>query len=192
MKTVSEYCEAFERKVVRPDTSAAQRKALRRIFYAGFMSCLAAVVEAADQAGGDDELGAKLLQTLDEECRRFLMDELRDALEKARRSETPNDLQHVPQGQWKVARVDGTIEVHSGKPTIRDVMMAIRAHGLDTVNLRKPGSHTGVVMLVDDTGHDDGKPANPIATRLYWSQCMPGTTHPICGDVALVNDADFA
>jgi hypothetical protein len=107
-------------------------------------------------------------------------------------SEITKDLRHVPAGQWKVVRVDGTIEVILGKPTIREVLAAIKATGLDTVALRANGVPTGAVMLVDDTGLTDGKPANPVASQLYWEQCIPGTTHPICGDVAICDDSDFA
>jgi hypothetical protein len=102
------------------------------------------------------------------------------------------DLATVPRGQWKVARVNGIVEVNLGRPTIEAVCKAIGADTIDTVNLREGGRPTGVVMMVDDTGLVDGKPANPSATALYHSVCRPGTTHPICGDVALVNDADFA
>lgn len=102
------------------------------------------------------------------------------------------DLRHLPRGQWKVVRVDGTIEVNLGKPSIHEVLAAIKATSLDTVMLRENGVHTGVVMLVDDTGLTDGKPVNTVATQLYHAQCIPGTTHPICGDVAICDDSDFA
>lgn len=74
---------------------------------------------------------------------------------------------------------------------------------VDTVNLRD-----GRVMLVGDDGyeteivvHPDGaelrptkarKPVNAAATKLYWAVCVPGTTHKIVGDVAIVKDEDFA
>ena len=108
-------------------------------------------------------------------------------------NEVTKKLTDVPRGQWKVARVTGIVEVNLGKPTISAVSAAIGANGLDTVNLRDAqGRITGVVMMVDDTGFIDGKPANPTATAIYHAQCVPGTTHPICGDAAFVNDMDFA
>jgi hypothetical protein len=102
------------------------------------------------------------------------------------------DLRTCPSGQWKVARANGVIEVRLGKPTMKEVAAALGAKFLDTVNLRDVGGRiTGVVMLVDDIGFDNGKPVNKLATEIYHAQCRPGTTHPICGDVAIVNDADF-
>lgn len=35
------------------------------------------------------------------------------------------------------------------------------------------------------------KPVNVEATKLYHAVCVPGTTHQIVGDVAIVNDSDF-
>lgn len=82
-----------------------------------------------------------------------------------------------------------TPEVHEvGKHILLGwIKRMIGAEVLDTVNLRD-----GRVMLVDDTGLVDGKPRNEAATTLYWSICRPGTTHPICGDVAVALDEDFA
>jgi hypothetical protein len=80
----------------------------------------------------------------------------------------------------------------------------IGAATLDSVNLRN-----GQVMFVDDNGwetecveHAPGhielrptkarKPINVKATAIYHGVCIPGTTHQIVGDVAIVNDRDFA
>jgi hypothetical protein len=85
-----------------------------------------------------------------------------------------------------------------------DIEKAIGASCTDSVNLRD-----GRAMIVDDNGYDTKtidhgggrfeikttrarKPVNEKATKLYWSVCRPGTTHQIVGDVAIVNDADFA
>jgi hypothetical protein len=113
-----------------------------------------------------------------------------------------------------VLRVDGTQETH--QQPVDDVFKwatkAIGAvgKGLDLVNLRD-----GRVMLVDGYGYeveeqvqeptpDDPfthirivptkarRPVNAEATRLYLATCRPGTTHQIVGDVAIVNDNDFA
>lgn len=73
----------------------------------------------------------------------------------------------------------------------------------DSVNLRD-----GRRMIIDDNGyeskmieHDDHhfelrpikalKPVNAKATALYWSVCVPGTTHQIVGDVAIYVEKDF-
>ena len=71
----------------------------------------------------------------------------------------------------------------------RDIEKAIGARGMDSVNLRD-----GRVMLVDDMGHviEPRPPINAKATKLYWSVCVPGTTHVIVGDVAIVIDAEVA
>ena len=90
----------------------------------------------------------------------------------------------------EIIRVDGQKETHevphvSG--AFRVIHKLIGADCCDSVNLRN-----GMVMLVDDTGFIDRKPVNPEATKLYHGVCRAGTTHPICGDVAIVRDADFA
>lgn len=69
------------------------------------------------------------------------------------------------------------------------ILKDINAHLFDTVILDRKQM---VVMLVDDTGMCDGKPVNHKATELYHSICKPGTIHCIHGDVAIVNDRDFA
>lgn len=92
---------------------------------------------------------------------------------------------------YAVIRVNGsTTDVattRKGSALLREVCKEIGADTIDTVNLRD-----GRVMLVDDTGMVDGKPRNEQATQLYWSVCKPGIVHPICGDVAIAMDEDFA
>jgi hypothetical protein len=82
------------------------------------------------------------------------------------------------------------------------VRRMIDAETLDTVNLRD-----GRVMLVDDNGYEANlvelgpghfenrvvralKNDNPEATKLYHAICIPGTTHRIVGDVAIVVDQE--
>jgi hypothetical protein len=91
----------------------------------------------------------------------------------------------------RVIRVDGTEEPLDTPQTIAQINKLIGANGLDTVNLRHLGAPRQV-MFVDDTGMIDGKPVNPKATALYHANCRPGTTHPVCGDVAIVFDQDYA
>jgi hypothetical protein len=89
----------------------------------------------------------------------------------------------------KLIRADGTsVELAPVSMTIHTL---IGADTLDSVNLRHLG-RPAHVMLVDDTGMVDGKPANAEATKLYHANCRPGTTHPICGDVVVAPDEDFA
>ncbi len=91
----------------------------------------------------------------------------------------------------KVIRVDGREEPLDGPTSMRLCEQLIGANGIDVVQLR----HLGLprwVMLVDDTGLVDGREVNVKATRLYHENCRPGTVHPICGDVAIVLDDDYA
>jgi hypothetical protein len=92
----------------------------------------------------------------------------------------------------RIIRVDGTEEFVGEVCTSRRICELIGAEqGLDSVNLRHLG-RPYQVMLVDDTGMADGKPVNAKATALYHANCRPGTTHPICGDVFICFDEDFA
>lgn len=91
----------------------------------------------------------------------------------------------------KLIRVDGTEVELVGPHALSDLMQMIGADTLDTVWMR----HMGLplhVMLVDDTGYVKGLPTNIKATELYHANCKPGTTWPICGDVVIVPDGDFA
>lgn len=88
----------------------------------------------------------------------------------------------------EIIRVSGARETHLvPRGSMKEIRTLIAADCFDTVNLRN-----GMVMLVDDTGMIDGRPVNSEATKLYHGVCRPGTTHQICGDVAIVRDADFA
>jgi hypothetical protein len=107
----------------------------------------------------------------------------------------------------RILRTDGCEETHdlpSDDDTMTRVATLIGAQVLDIVNLRD-----GRVMAVDDGGYeitvvDHGgghfenkpvralKPVNAIATTLYLATCRPGVTHQIVGDVAIMNDEDFA
>jgi hypothetical protein len=111
-----------------------------------------------------------------------------------------------------IIRIDGTEEQHEvARPddAFRATAQLIHARTVEMVNLRD-----GRVMLVDEDGYEVQvverepppgydfaaervpvrplKPANPKATALYHAICVEGTTHQIVGDVAIVNDADFA
>jgi len=89
----------------------------------------------------------------------------------------------------EIVRVSGSREQHEvGRHILLDWIrrMIAAPQGLDFVNL-----HDGRVMAVDDTGMVDGRPVNPEATKLYHSVCRPGTTAPICGDVAVTLDEEF-
>jgi hypothetical protein len=92
-------------------------------------------------------------------------------------------------GEYLIIRVDGSEEVVTGKPTLEKVYAAIGCECIDTVLLDRASE---TLMMVDDTGMIDGRPINAKATKLYHSVCRPGTVHSIHGDVAIVNDGDFA
>lgn len=111
----------------------------------------------------------------------------------------------MPKISVQVLRVGGEVEkiAVSRDSAFQEIAKAIAAQTLDGVNLRD-----GRVMFVDDDGYrtefvDHGagrfelkcvearKPVNREATKLYRAICVPGTTHEIVGDVAIVLDADF-
>lgn len=41
-------------------------------------------------------------------------------------------------------------------------------------------------MIVDEEGHIKEKPLNLAATEIYWANTRPGNTHPIAGDVVVI------
>jgi len=88
----------------------------------------------------------------------------------------------------KLIRADGTVTELHGPHAIADVRQMIGADSLGIVRL----ADRVHVMLLDDDCHPKGLPVNPEATRLYHEVCIPGTTHPICGDVVIVPDSDYA
>jgi hypothetical protein len=77
------------------------------------------------------------------------------------------------------------------RPNIQALAERINAATCCTVLLRHLGEPL-LVMIVDDIGHRKGLPPNDDATALYWRNCVPGTTHMILGDVAIVRDDLFA
>ncbi len=104
----------------------------------------------------------------------------------------------------EIIRTSGKREQHTAPrdSVIEWVHGAIGAETLDTVNLRD-----GRVMMLDDNGYESRavelvpghtelqpvrplKPDNAEATKLYHAVCVPGTTHKIVGDVAIVIDAE--
>jgi hypothetical protein len=100
----------------------------------------------------------------------------------------------MEKGHYKIIRVDGTEEVIDHRAQLDIIHGQIGCDCIDTVILtRDPVTRLAHdVMMVDDTGMIDGKPVNLKATELYHSVCIPGTMAEIHGDVAIVNDEDFA
>jgi hypothetical protein len=83
-----------------------------------------------------------------------------------------------------IIRVDGSEDrVQAPRTQIAEL---IGADTLDGFSLRD-----GRYVYVDDEGHFKDLPSNAKATELYWSICRPGTTHVICGDVAIVREHDL-
>jgi hypothetical protein len=99
----------------------------------------------------------------------------------------------IRRGEYWLISVDGAETLCETKPHLNTIYKEIGADCCDSVMLRFPDNgKDGIVMLVDDTGMIDGKPVNSKATELYHTRCKPGTIHAIHGDVAIVNDEDFA
>lgn len=71
MKTIAEQWADFESVVIPRSAGGAQRQEMRRAFYAGFHSALECALQAADESGDDDDLGARMLQSLRDECKKF-------------------------------------------------------------------------------------------------------------------------
>ncbi len=87
---------------------------------------------------------------------------------------------------------------------MRDIHNLLGISCGDSGNLRD-----GRMMIVDANGYEIEmvelspgrfwnkpvralRPVNAEATKLYHAVCVPGTTHQIVGDVAIVLDEDFA
>jgi hypothetical protein len=79
-------------------------------------------------------------------------------------------------------------------------VMIVDDHGYDTEAIEHPA---GGVVTVNGQPHTVMahtelrpikalKPENEIATAYYHSVCIPGTTHKIVGDVAIIDDEDLA
>ncbi len=102
---------------------------------------------------------------------------------------------NIERGKWLVIRCDGSQEEktwNGGKASTLAIHTAIGCDCCDTVVLRKSADsmEAEIVMMVDDTGMIDGKPINQKATELYHQ--VRRTPYSIHGDVAIVNDEDFA
>lgn len=87
-----------------------------------------------------------------------------------------------------ILRTSGAIELLDGPVSTAEAARLIDASTLDVVSLRQWGSPLWV-MLVDDTGLIRGLPINPRATLIYAP--YPAVI-PVCGDVVIVPDDDFA
>jgi len=102
---------------------------------------------------------------------------------------TVKELQNYPRGQYTILRVNGEkYDVHE-KPTLRKLEKEIGCECIDTIILDKKNM---TVMIVDDTGMIDKKPVNAAATALMWQVFSDHYPYSIHGDVAIVNDEDFA
>jgi hypothetical protein len=95
----------------------------------------------------------------------------------------------VNRGQYRIIRVDGSEEMVPKRPTLDAIYKAIGCDTIDTVTLDRDRQ---LIMMVDDEGILNGKPINPKASALMKEAFGPSYPNPICGDVALVNDEDFA
>lgn len=71
MKTAAQQWASFEAIVMPASAGDVQRMEMRRAFYAGFHSALACALEAADESGDNDDLGATMIERLHQECAQF-------------------------------------------------------------------------------------------------------------------------
>jgi hypothetical protein len=103
----------------------------------------------------------------------------------------PTTIPEVKQGQYLIIRVNGDEYTVANKPTLAAIYKRITCECVDTITLDQKRQ---IVMMVDDEAavREPLKPVNHKATALYHARCRPGTTWPIRGDVAIVNDEDFA
>jgi hypothetical protein len=109
-----------------------------------------------------------------------------DAAKESRNTIT---VPEIKRGAYLIIRVNGHEEDIPHKPTIGQIQKDIGCDWVDTVLL---DHNRQIIMVVDDSGMIDGKPVNQKATALYLTSCRPGTPYSIHGDVAIVNDEDFA
>lgn len=70
MKTVRSEWDDFAKAVLPPDCFPVQRQEMRRAFYAGARSMLSLMSQMADESP-DEESGVKMVETLNQELRRF-------------------------------------------------------------------------------------------------------------------------
>src|SRR5258708_28354330 len=96
-------------------------------------------------------------------------------------------LPRVQRGQYLILRINGNVKKVDEKPTLAKIYKEIGCECIDTITL---DHERQLVMMVDDNGAitEPPKPVNDNATAMYHARCKPGTTWPIRGDVALVND----
>jgi hypothetical protein len=100
----------------------------------------------------------------------------------------------IRQGEYRIIRTDGRKILVEQKPTIRGIHRDIGCECCDSVTLQfgDYGHIPTIVMVVDDTGMLDGKPVNDKATALVREARGQDYPYFIHGDVAVVNDEDFA
>lgn len=91
----------------------------------------------------------------------------------------------------RLLRADGTSEDLPAPLDTRAIAKMIGASTLSSVVLKHMGRPLHVLMI-DDAGDARALPINRTASKLYWLNCIPGTTHPIRGDAVIVPDEDFA
>ena len=93
---------------------------------------------------------------------------------------------------YTVIRVDGREELYAEDFTIDRIHTLLACRWLHVVNIGKANDPPDDrLLLVDDTGLLEGKPINPVATRLY-RRVAPGSAHHIHGDVVLTYDRFLA
>lgn len=104
-------------------------------------------------------------------------------------------LEAIKPGICKLIKCNGAEVLIERRATMRGIQTLIGAKSLDTICLTKENGQPAVVMVIDDTGRNDGRPVNDKATALYHAALEARgqrTSNQIYGDVVLVHDQDFA
>ena len=73
MKTIAQWWELYEQScLVHWRPSLAERNDMRCVFYSGFYAGLEGVLQCSRECLDDPELGAAMVESLRQECRRYL------------------------------------------------------------------------------------------------------------------------
>lgn len=74
MKTIAQRWDKFAALVLPQNCHPMLTREMKRAFYAGFYIALVTGLEMADESKDSDDIGATMLQRLNDECQRFVAD----------------------------------------------------------------------------------------------------------------------
>jgi len=74
MKTIAQWWELYEQTCLAnwPPQNPTERGDMRCVFYSGFYAGLTAVLQSSRECLDDHELGVAMVESLRQECRRYL------------------------------------------------------------------------------------------------------------------------